>query len=529
MSQKRFSMKKFGFIIFFIFIISCEKPQTTKNLLRTCVYTDLQTLDTRKAKDYITSQILLMLYRGLMHYNSEGKIVCSLAKSYKISNDKKKYFFYLKDINWSDGLPITAYDFENSWKKILDPNFPSSYAELLYPIKNAEKAKNNKIAINQVQIKALDSKTLYVELENPNPYFLFLTTLYTYFPMPSHIADKYKQLPINKLIFSGPFKLKKWNRNNQIILKKNPYFYDKDKIDLDYIQINVISNENTCFQMYENNDIDFISSFLSPLSVETLGKIQQRTDVKISSIAGFSFLTFNTECFPFNNVNLRKAFSLAIDRKIIIENITQLNEKIATRFIPPILIDDKNKVLIENNNIDLAKIYFKKAIDELNISKDKLKITFTFGSYVVHRKEAEILKQMWEKAFAIKINLNFFEDKIYLTKLHKRNYQIGLGRLIIRSNDPINILERYKYKNIYKNYSGWEDEEFIKILNLAKKEFNLDKRIKIIEKAETTLSDAMPISPLYFYNYIILKKKYVKGLYTNIVGDLLFDETSIKR
>lgn len=524
-------MKKVNFVILIIllFTSSCKNNQSTKNLLKTCIYSDPKTLDTRKAGDYISSQILFMLYRGLMHYSSDGKIVCSLAKSYKISDDKKTYYFYLKDATWSDGTPITAYDFENSWKKILNPTFPSLYAELLYPIKNAEKAKNGKIDIDQVQVKALDKKTLFVELENPNPYFLFLTSLYIYFPMPSHITNRHQELQIDDFVFSGPFKLKKWNRNNQIILEKNPFFYDKDKIHLDYLHINIISNENTSFQMYENNEIDFISSFLSPLTVETLGKIQYRKDAKIIPIAGFSFLTFNTNTFPFNNKYMRKAFSLAIDRKKIIENITQLDEKIATRCIPPLLVDNKNNELVENNNLYLAKIYFEKALKELKTSKGKLNITFTFGSYVIHRKEAEALKQMWESAFNIKIKLNLLEDKVFLSKLHIRDYQIGLARLIVRYNDPMAIFERYKYKNHPKNYSGWEDEEFIKILDLTKNELDPNKRIQIIEHAETILLDAMPITPLYFYNYTLLKKNYVKGIYTNIVGDLLFDETSIKR
>lgn len=524
-------MKRFGFLFLFVIfcLSSCKKSQYKQNVLKTCIYSDPQTLDTRKAGDYISSQVLYMLYRGLMHYSSDGTLVCSLAESYEISEDKTKYVFHLKDVYWSDGKPITAHDFESSWKKILDPSFPSLYAELLYPIKNAEKAKNKEIGIDLVPIKALDEKTLFVELENPNPYFLFLTSFYLYFPMPGHIMSNSLEFKADSLTFSGPFSLKKWKNNDRLILEKNPYFYDKDKIKLDSIQIKIVSNENTAFQMYENNDIDFLSSFLSPLNVDTLGKIQQRDDVKITPIAGFGFISFNTNAFPFNNANLRKAFSLAIDRKLIVDNITQLNEKTAGRVIPPVLVNSENKNLIENNNVDSAKVFFKKALEELNMSKGQLHLTFTLGSYTVHRKEAEALKQMWEKAFDIPIKLNLLEDKVYLSKLKNHDYQFALGRLIVRYNDPINIFERYKYKDSIKNYSCWENKEFIDLLNSAKKEFDPVKRTQIIEQAEKILIDAMPITPLYFYNYTMLKKKYVKGIYATIVGDLLFDETSVTR
>lgn len=522
-------MKRLCFIILFLLTNACEKKEKTPiKTLKTCIYSDPQTLDTRKAGDYISSEILFMLYRGLMHYTKSGKLQPALCKSYEISKDKKTYTFYLRKAFWSDKKAITAYDFEKSWKKILDPSFPSGYAELLYPIKNAEAAKRGKIDINEVKIKALNRKTLKVKLEHPNPYFLFLTSFCSYFAMPKNIEEKINaNQNINNLVYSGPFILKKWDRNSKIILKKNPHFYNKDKINLDSIHLNIIPNEETAFQMYENNELDFLSSFLSPLSIDTLGKVKNRDDSKFIAIGGFNFLSFNTEKFPFNNKNLRKAFSLAIDRKKIVDNITQLNEPIALRCIPPIFLNDKNKELIKNNEIILAKKHFDKAIEEMKISKDQLKITFTFGSYIVHRKEAEALKQMFEEIFDISIKLNLIEDKILLSKLKKRDYQFALARIIIRYNDPLNIFERYKYKNNPKNYSSWEDNNFIDVLNLAKKEFDPQKRFRLIEIAESLLLEDMPISPLYFYNYTILTKKNIKGIYTNIVGDLLFDDTKI--
>ncbi|NGX28767.1 MAG: Oligopeptide-binding protein OppA [Candidatus Anoxychlamydiales bacterium] len=512
-------------IIFVCTKVDAKEANLNQKTLRTCIYSDPTSLDTRKASDYISSQILFMLFRGLMHYDSNGDLICSLAKSYTVSKDQKKYTFYLKDVYWSDGKAITAYDFEKSWKKILDPKFPSPYAELLYPIKNAEMAKKGLLDLKEVKIKAKDKKTLIVELEYPNPYFLFLTSFYTFFPMPSHQSEK--DMLNDNIITSGPFKLKRWQRNNRLVLEKNPFFYNKDKINIDSFEINIIANEETAFQMYENGEVDFISSFLSPLSAETLGKISKREDANIVPIGGFSFLSFNVEKFPFNNRNLRYAFSLAIDRQKIVDNITQLKEKIAKRIIPPIFLKDENKVLIENNKLDLAKKLFDKALTELNVLKDDLKISFTFGSYIIHKKEAEALKQMWEKAFNISIKLNLLEDKTLLSKLHQRDYQIGLARLMVRYNDPLNIFERFKYKNHPKNYANWENIEFIKTLDLAKKEFDLKKRFDLILKAEKILVKDLAIAPLYFYNYTMLKKSYVKGIYSNIVGDLLFDETNV--
>ncbi len=520
-------MKLFSLLVLIsLMSFSCEKKKENSNkILRTAIYSDPQSLDTRKVKDYISSEILFMLYRGLMHYTEKGELETSLCKRYEISKDKKTYTFHLRKALWSNKEPITAYDFEKSWKKVLLPSFPSHYAELFYPIKNAEKAKRGEIDINEVKIKAINNKILQVELEHPNPYFLFLTSFCSYFPMPKNIDDDKEN---NKsLICSGPFVLEKWKRNSKIILKKNPHFFNRDKIDLDSIHINIIPNEETAFQMYENDELDFLSSFLSPLAIDTLGKIKNRDDSKFIAIGGFSFLCFNTEKFPFNNKNLRKAFSFAIDRKKIVDNITQLNEPIALRCIPPIFLNDNSKALIHNNEKKLAKKHFKKALKELNTTKEKLNITFSFGSYIIHKKEAEALKQMLEDTFKISIKLNQIEDKTLLSMLNKREYQFSLARLIVRYNDPLNIFERYKYKDNPKNYPSWEDKNFIDVLNLAKKEFDPQKRFRLIEIAESLILEDMPISPLYFYNYTLLTKNNVKGIYANIVGDLLFDNTKI--
>jgi oligopeptide transport system substrate-binding protein len=514
--------------MFFIFSVSSKELKNEKSILKTCIYSEPRSLDTRKTSDYISTQLLFLLYRGLMHYNSDNTLVCSLAKSYHISKDKKKYTFHLKDAFWSDGSAITAYDFEKSWKTILSPAFPSPSCELLYDIKNAENAKKAIVGIDEVKINATDAKTLVVELENPSPYFLFLTSLPTYFPMPSNIIEKKDNLNEEvELIYSGPYKLKKWLRNNQLILEKNPYFYNSKSIDIDLIHFYVIPNENTAFQMYENNEVDFLSSFLSPLTVDILGKVLLRNDVKVVPILGFSFLTFNVDIFPFSNPNLRKAFSLAIDRKSIVQNITQLDEKIATRCLPFPISSAQNSELIKSNDKKLALKYFNKGLEELNISKENLNISLTSGSYIIHKKEAESLKQMWEKAFDIQIKLNICEDKIALSKFQSHDYQIGLARLIMKYNDPISIFERFKYKFHPKNYSSWEDKKYIKILDYAKKTSDVKKRSELIEIAESLLLDAMPIAPLYFYNYTLLTKKRITGLYNNSVGDLIFDEVKM--
>ena len=196
------------------FLQSCQKNSSTKNKqLKISFYSDPQTADPRKSGDLISSTLIIMLNNGLT-LKENGQLKLAIAKSYEISEDGKEYTFHLRDCYWSDGVKITAYDFEKSWKKVIDPNFPSLCPQLFYPIKNAEKAAKGEVDANEVDIHALDAKTLKVILENPTPYFLSLTSSLVYYPTPSHIVEKdpnwatYKN---KKLVTNGPFILSKWD------------------------------------------------------------------------------------------------------------------------------------------------------------------------------------------------------------------------------------------------------------------------------------------------------------------------------
>ncbi|NGX56046.1 MAG: Oligopeptide-binding protein OppA [Candidatus Anoxychlamydiales bacterium] len=504
---------------------------TSKKVLKTAFHSDMLSIDPRKNGDYFSSTIQFMVFRGLMHVNEHKEIAPALAKSYRLSKDKKTYTFHLRDdIFWSDGTKITALDFEKSLKKILSPGFPSLTAQLLYPIKNAEKIAKKELTADHLDVKALDEKTLQINLENPTPYFLFLTSFCTYFPIPSHIEEenpKWLEDPIKYVKYSGPFKLKKWKRGSEIILVKNDKFYDADKIEIDEVHISIVGNEITALNMYEKNEIDFLSSFLSPLPVDFLGTVKKRNDYDLFEIGGSSFCVFNIDKYPFNNQNLRKAFLLSIDRKSITQNITQLNEKIATRCVPPLLTSNKELSFYKDFDIEKAKFHFEKALKELNIDKKDLDLTFTYGSYIIHRKEAEALKSMWEKSLGIQVKLMMFDEASYLAKLHRHDFQMALSRFLVHYNDPMNVLERFKYKKHPKNYANFEDNTFINMLDTANKTINENERIKILEDAERYFIDKAVLAPIYHYNYAIFSKNNVKGIYVGPIGDIYIENAKI--
>ena len=175
------------FLLLPIFFFSCSKNTPSDKTFNITFASNPSTLDPRRSGDMFSSSIIFMLYQGLTEVQSDGTAAMALASSYTLSLDKKIYTFYLKNAYWSNGQKITAYDFEASWKKILDPTFGSPCTALFYPIKNAEKVAKGLLPPSAVQVHAKDKKTLVVELEAPTSYFLSLISFCSFFPVPAYM------------------------------------------------------------------------------------------------------------------------------------------------------------------------------------------------------------------------------------------------------------------------------------------------------------------------------------------------------
>src|SRR5579872_1224042 len=306
---------KFLLLLISVFFVGCQK-KTEETLahqycMRICLNMDPPTADPRKSADFCASTLNFLIYDGLTRIKPDGDAELALAETYALSPDGCTYTFYLRDALWSDGVPITAHDFEYSWKKILSPQFGSPCPHLLFPIKNAEKSVKGEAPIESVGIKALDNRTLQVELENPTPYFLSLISFCNFYPIPKHIElqnPAWQNVIDRNFVSSGPFKLITWIRNQEIRVEKNPLYWDSGQIYLPGIHINIIPDEKTALRMYENGEIDFISTVTTPLPIEDLAELLKQDALQITPMGGLLFCTFNMEMFPFNNQKVRKAF-----------------------------------------------------------------------------------------------------------------------------------------------------------------------------------------------------------------------------
>ena len=489
---------------------------------------DPQTTDPRKNADPLTCALIGMLYEGLLHEEPDGTISCALADSYQVTKGGRKITFILKEAYWSNGQRITSYDFEKSWKKILDPSFAAPTASLLYPIKNAREAKKGLVPIEDVGIKCPDSKTLEVKLLQPTPHFISTLTYYTFYP----VWERNGNLTTDDHphgVFSGPFRLNQWQHNDHLILTKNPYFWAQKETSIKRICIQIIPNELTSFRLFELGEIDWLGSFYAPIPQDMMRHVKKSSQAIASHIAGTTCCFFNLKCYPFNNLNIRKAFAYAIDRTDVVENFTESGEKEAFGIIPPLLKNGQVDHFMPKGSKELALHHFELGLKELNLTRESFpKLTFDHFNFEDVKRLAQIIQHSWKETLDIEVSLQSYDVKVFLDKLAKKNYQFCLMSMIAQYNHPYNIFERFYDSHGVKNFSGWNNHRYRELLDIANYSVDENDRSKYFSKAESVFIKDMPVAPIFYHSKIYLKNRLLQNVQICPTGKVDFRKAFFK-
>lgn len=482
-------------------------------------------LDPRLGGDEISSTVNKMLFEGLTRLSKESKPVLAIAKSVDISADQKQYIFKLRLTQWSDGTPVIAKDFEYAWKKILSPSFYTPFAHFFYPIKNAKRAKEGKVGLDEVGITALDEETLAVELENPSPEFLELTAHALYSPV-SHKLDtlhpNWSQSREESFVCNGPFLPKRSLPNGGYEFVKNSKYWDQSRVKLDRILISK-NNANTALEMFKNDETDWVGHPMHPWQPYFDIGVGKKVE---SATTGLHWCVLNCQRFPFDNLKMRQAFFYAIDRREILK---ELPDDLAPPLspIPKIHSQITDKTLAYGDK-KLAKTLFEEALKEVGLTKNNFPIlTLCFTGGPSRRKVNKCLAEQWEKTLEITCRLEEYDFHTLFSKMVKGEYQIGSISWKTWINDPIYTLGVFEYRNNRVNFSKWEDPEFQKLLGKAKEEIIQEKRYSLYEQAERLLIQECPIIPIHNASLKYMHKEGLEGVVSSELGNIDFREASI--
>lgn len=521
-------MKHFAIGLLLYVFASCQiagpaRDHQTQNL-RINLRKEPISLDPRKGNDMVASQIHYMLFEGLLRLNPDMTLAPAQAESYEVSPDSKFYTFHLRSTFWSDGTKVTAYDFEYAWKSILDPHFPSPDAYLLYSIKNAKLAKQGEISLDEVCIHAKDEKTLTIELEAPTPYFLQIVASSLLLPVCAEMEkrDRHWANRPKSILSNGPFKLKEWKFNQEMIFEKNTLYHEAKNVKLDRIFIDIIENEMAVLHMYARGHFDLVGKPLSFFPAALLDDVESREMLTLFPVANTKFLAFNVSSSPFCNGNIRRAFAYAINRKSIVKHITRLNEKEALNIIPPVLLSEDSSYFSDGDS-EKAQKYLEQGLKELQI-ESLGRLTFMYVASEINHTLAQELQQMWSKALGMSVDLNPVEFKILHERSTKGDFSIGMFAWVAEYGDAMNILERFTDKNNHRNYPKWENSSYNQLLKEALQTTSAFQYLEKIKEAERLLTHEMPITCLFHENYAFLVRPHVKGVAVSPTGHIYFDK-----
>ena len=505
--------------------IGCSNDRTKEikhnsQFLTIATAEDPLSLDPRLVRDLSSSTVMRLLYEGLLSTSFNGKIVTGIAERYTISDDKKTYTFHLRPTTWADGSPLTAHDFESTWKSVLNPSFPAPNAYQLYVIKGAQAAKEGRASEEAIGIKAVNELTLMVELEQPAPFFIDMVTCHFFFPVHTRMRKNLNSRDDN-LIGNGPFNLDKWTKRSELKAVKNPAYWDHANVALQGISIQIL-DEHTALKLFRAGELDWVGSPLSTLPQDAIATLKQQNKLLITKGAGTHWFRLNTSKPPFNNLNMRRAFALALNRMDIIEHITQGNQQPAIAITPP-SFGLKQEKHFSDNDITNAQQLFKEALKEEKLTKAEFPSIFlSYASSDRNHKIAQAVQQQWNAVFGIAIVLNGNEPQMQMDKVKTGNYHIAMGSWYADIHDPINFLEIFKSKDNPTNQTFWQNEAYSRLLFESSLELDSDKRKEILSNAEKILVEEMPVIPLFHSAYNYIKSDHVENVYFSPLGYLDF-------
>lgn len=486
-----------------------------------------ETLDPALVLGIAEGRIVGGMFEGLTRSDPKtSEPIPGLAERWEISPDGRVYTFHMRtNLVWSTGEPITADDVVYSWIRALDPATASGYAGQLFYLKNAEDFNAGKIKDpSLVGVHALDRYTVRVELNHPTAYFLDLCAFQTLMVVPRQQIEKYGDnwLMHQPLPSSGPYELVAWRINDKVRLRKNPRYWDAANTKTELVDFLPIGAPITALNLYETGGADIVWD-KDMVPVELLDVLLKRPDFHSSTLLGTYFIRCNTTRKPFNDVRVRKALSMAIDRERLTKKIMRAGEVPAYHFTPPGIA----RYHAPEGLMSYDPVKARQLLAEAGYPGGKGFPRFTYmfnatagGAAKAHEKVAVELQQMFRDELGIDMELQQVEWKVYLAKEGRGDYELTRASWIGDYNDPDTFLNMFVTGG-GNNRTGWSNPRYDKLIAAEDVENDPIKREKMLQEAETILiKDNQPIIPLFFYvgfNYYNPRK--IHGIYSNVLDN----------
>ena len=534
----------FGFIFGnFVFADSEDKLLEIRktnhpNYLRLPIDGNITTIDPGLSYDMSSIELTEQLFLGLTGFERKGSnyvLAPELALNWTIHENGTVYRFNLrKDVYWVSGITgqglrsVTAHDIVWALRRNIDPKTETPYSSVLYILKNAEDINTGKIKdISKLGVHALDDFTVEFQLNHPASYFLALTAMWIYRPLPKEAIDLHNDEWTNPecIQTNGPYMLHSWRKGRQLVLKKNNLFYDSKKVSIPEVRYNVVIESFAGLDMFLKNELDVVGDAYLRLPMEETAKFIENNEYEGEFFMGPMFAVysyfFNSLRSPTDNPLVRRAISYAFNRAMLVEHITRGNEKVANTFTPPMFLgyseDDKDygigfnphkaKELLEEAGYPDGK-GFPELILVHNLSETHVIIAKTFQEFLDHYLNIKltVISKEWDDYVKVITN----KDKPNGPHM----FQMGWSTDYLDANNWLN--DGYNY---FQYFAGWNDDKIMKIVEKANNEQDSSARYKLFQEAEKYFTKEQAYAlPVYFLTAKYLVNPCIKNWYHMPIG-----------
>ena len=514
-------------LLIWIFLLnSCapEKPVDygiKNNLLHIGNGVEPEDLDPHIITGMSEFNIVSALFEGLLRVDEKTlEPAAGVAHSWKVSEDGLKYTFYLrKEARWSNGDSLTAKDFVFSIKRILSAELGSSYAFMLYPLKNAKAFNQGKVPFSKVGVICIDEHTLEMHLQQPTPYFLSLLNHPAWYPVHQQnllsfgsVIQRGTGWTHKNHVGNGAFQLKEWRVSDAVICQKNPFYWGSKSVVLQELHFHAIVNNNTEIRAFYTGQIHATST-VPPNQIPPLLK-SKAPELRIAPDLGIYYFILNTEIPGLDRKLVRQALNLATNRLLIADKIRQRGEEPALHFTPPNTGGYYAPDCLEYNP-SIARKKLKKA--GYPNGKGFPTLTMLYNTSENHKAIAEAIQQMWKSELNINVELKNQEWKIYLDSRKRRDFEICRASWIGDYNDPTTFLNLWLEKSTM-NQSAWKNPHYDALIDKAS-DLNYSKeRFTIFAEAEKILMEESPLLPIFFYKRASLQDPRIENWESNILN-----------
>ena len=480
-------------------------------------------LDSTRSTDQVSGVVLGHVMEGLLRYDENNQLAPGMAESWRIE-EQGAVFNLREDARWSDGKPVTAQDFVFAWRLVLDPDNASEYAFILYPVKNAEAVNQGLLPGEALGVRAQDDRTLEVDFERPIAFFDKLTAFSTYLPMRQDFYEATEGgygADADKMLYNGPFLIANWVHGQSLDMRRNPYYWNQERIHLERINVGYITSDpNTSLNLFKDEKI-----VLTSLTPENLtNALEQRWQIHRFMDGSLFFLEFNhRQGRPTSNLNLRKALHLAQDPNELVYKVIKLPGYLPGASLFPIFLDGERGKLRDEHPAPVHRMDIKAARRHLALAKAELGVeempplVLLTGDNPVSNVQSEYFQAVFRKNLGLDIKIDRQIFKQRLAKMTSGDFDIVMAGWGPDYNDALTFGDLFASWNL-NNRGRYSNPAYDEQVRIAQNALDAKTRMAAFAEMQRIVHEDVVIVPNYERGVAYVTHPRVQGILRRVVG-----------